>query len=148
MDTAAKLEEGNEIRLICWRDWYDGPVSGLAQWAGKDVWFHLNSDAGEEIRTYEIFALTSEQVAECLAWFEEKREWFETRAPHIRKIRRDIADTAEQERLIPVQELGLREWNCPEIGSPAIAQFTDDYVGAGWFDAERWCPMQDEPDPT
>lgn len=148
MDTAAKFVDGNEISLICWRDWYDGPVSGLAHWDGSDVWFRLKSDAGEEIRTYELFALTPEQVAECLAWFEEKREWFETRAPQIRNIRRDIADAAEQERLIAAQRLSLREWNGPEICSHAIARFTDDHVGAGWFDAERWCPLQDEPNPT
>ncbi|WP_321489113.1 hypothetical protein [uncultured Hyphomonas sp.] len=148
MGTAAKFMDGTEISLTCWRDWYDGPVSGLAQWGGRDVWFRPTSDAGEETRTYEIFDLVPEQVAGCLTWFEEKREWFETRAPQIRKIRRDVTDTAEQECPIAAQGLSLREWNGPEISSCAIARFADDQVRASWFDAERWCPLQDEPSPT
>ncbi|MCA8892181.1 MAG: hypothetical protein KDA56_10270 [Hyphomonas sp.] len=147
MDTAAKFVDGSEISLTCWLDWYDGPVSGLAQWEGNDVWFRLNSDAGEEVRIYELFALTPEQIEECLTWFEEKRDWFEIRAPQIRIIKRDIADAAEQERQIAAQGLNLREWNGPEICSRAIARFTDDHVGAGWFNAECWCPLQDEPNP-
>ncbi|KCZ48547.1 MULTISPECIES: hypothetical protein [unclassified Hyphomonas] len=144
MGSSANFVDANGVNLTCWLDWYDGPVSGLARWQGKDVWFRLASDAGEETRTYEIFDLAPEQVAESLAWFEEKRDWFENRAPRIRKIRRDVADKAEQERLIAAQGLSLRQWTGPEITSNAIARFSDEHMGADWFDSERWCPVQDQ----
>ncbi len=145
MATAAKFVDGSEINLICWRDWYDGPVSGQANWEGRAVWFCLASDAGEEVRTSEMFALAPEQLAECLDWFEEKREGFTVRAPQIRYIRLHVAGTAEQERLIEAQKMSLREWSDPENCSHAIAQFSDDHVGRNWYDSERWCPLQDEP---
>lgn len=129
---------GRDVRLICWLDWYDGPVSGLARWNGEVVWFAMESDAGEEPRSYRLFALTPQQVDEAQAWFEEKRYWFETRAPIIRQICEEMPDKADQAREIAARRLALRDWRGPDLSVRPLAHFDDSGVERSWFDHSGW----------
>ncbi len=129
---------GSDIQLICWLDWYDGPVSGLASWSGKKVWFRLSSDADADPRIYSLFSLTPDQLAEAFDWFEEKRDWYETRAPELRKLLTEISDPNEQKRQIEARGLALRDWAGPVLTSAPIAVFEDSDLEPGWFDVNAW----------
>lgn len=135
--------DGSEIQLVCWLDWYDGPVSGLAQWRGETCWFAMEGDAGVEPRTYFLFELTPEQLLDALKWFDEKRNWFEHRAPEIRKIVSEISDKAEQDQLIERQGLALRDWPGPDITTPPFGRFDDKRMHQRWYNRDRWCPPRD-----
>ncbi|MEZ5986116.1 MAG: DUF5071 domain-containing protein [Hyphomonas sp.] len=127
-----------EISLVCWLDWYDGPVSGLARWKGEVFWFAMEGDAGEEPRTYQLFKLTKPQLEEAFAWFEEKRVWSETRAPQIRTLVAQIEDATERGRLIEEKGLTLRAWHGPELTGTPDGRFSDEAIESRWFDREGW----------
>lgn len=49
----------SEVRLIWHSDFYDGPLSGLAEWQGQRYWFKREYDS-DELRLY---ALTPDELA-------------------------------------------------------------------------------------
>ena len=77
--------ETDQLEILCWHDWYDGPLSGLVLWQAKIFWFAFSGRWGvdEEADTwdadwgyiYEIFELTEAQLAEAVTWFQEKEDW-------------------------------------------------------------------------
>lgn len=108
--------ETDQLEILCWHDWYDGPLSGLVLWQGKIFWFSFSGRWGvdEEADTwdddwgyiYEIFELTEAQLAEAVTWFQGKTDWFINR------------------RLLN-EGIKLRDWGGPKLLQPAIAVFTD-----------------------
>lgn len=130
--------DGRDVRLICWLDWYDGPVSGLARWRGEVVWFAIDSDADAEPRQYRLYALDPQQIGEAKTWFEEKLDWFETRAPIIQQICAEMPDKADREKEIAARDLALRDWKGPQLSAPPVAYFDDGGVDRSWFDHAGW----------
>jgi hypothetical protein len=66
------LPEVTEVRKIWFSDWYDGPLTGVAMYEGREYWFVMvtNDDHGGhwdlEPRVYVLHRLTDEQLAQ--AW--------------------------------------------------------------------------------
>jgi hypothetical protein len=67
------LPELAEVRKVWFSDWYDGPVTGVALYEGREYWFVMvtNDDGGGghwdfEPRVYVLHRLTGEQLAQ--AW--------------------------------------------------------------------------------
>lgn len=143
MNMSREMTDESEVHLVCWLDWYDGPVSGLARRNTEVVWFQMESEAGEEPRRYTIFELSTDQVMEALNWFEEKRVWFETAAPQLRELATQIEERRERERAAQERGLLLREWDGPELCGSPVGKFSDETVASGWFDHARWCPADD-----
>lgn len=131
----------DDITLIAWADWYDGPISGMARWKDEAVWFTTVSDAGEEPRRYALHRLCETERREAFDWFEEKRAWSETRAPEIRKLVREIPDETERERLIAEKGLALRDAPRPALTAPPAGYFTDETIAPSWFNHDAWHPL-------
>jgi hypothetical protein len=65
------LPELCEVRKVWFSDWYDGPLTGVALYGGREYWFVMVvDDDGEgwdfEPRVYVLHRLTPEQLAQ--AW--------------------------------------------------------------------------------
>ncbi len=63
------LPELNGVRVIWFSDWYDGPVTGLAEYDGHEYWFVMVVNEGGETwdfepRVYILHRLTPDQLAQ------------------------------------------------------------------------------------
>lgn len=108
--------ETEQLEILCWLNWYDGPVNGLMMWDNQLYWFDYvdrwgvdeEADIWEEDwgYIYEVFALTETQIIEAVTWFKEKQDWFENKRFHNEGIK-------------------LRDWEGPKLPPSGIAMFTD-----------------------
>jgi hypothetical protein len=65
----ADLPELRGVRMVWFSDWYDGPITGLAAYEGREHWFVMvTDDDGEhwdfDPRIYLLHQLTPEQVSQ------------------------------------------------------------------------------------
>jgi len=66
------LPELTEVRKVWFSAWYDGPITGVARYDGREYWFVMvtNNDDGEpwdfDPRVYVLHDLSGEQLAQ--AW--------------------------------------------------------------------------------
>lgn len=103
-----------DLTILCWFDWYDGPVSGLLSWHNKLYWFaycdRWGWDEENEINDwgyiYGVFELTNGQTQEAIHWFKEKGDWF-----HNQRLQKE--------------GIKLRDWEGPKLPKTAMAMFTD-----------------------
>jgi hypothetical protein len=64
------LPELTGVRKVWFSDWYDGPLTGVALYEGREYWFVMVTDDGEggywdfEPRVYVLHRLTDEQMAQ------------------------------------------------------------------------------------
>lgn len=110
--------DATDLTLLCWFDWYDGPLSGLLSWHDKLYWYAYSDRWGwveEEDADiidddwgyiYEIYALTNTQISEAVKWFQEKGDWF-----HNRRLQKE--------------GIKLRDWDGPKLPKLATAMFSD-----------------------
>lgn len=109
--------DASDLSILCWFDWYDGPLSGLISWHNKLYWFAYSARWGVDEEAdvweddwgyiYEIYALTSEQIAEAVTWFKGKDDWF-------------------RNKRLTKEGIALREWSGPKLQGAAIAKFSDE----------------------
>ena len=56
------------VRLLFHHDWWDGPISGLAEWQGREHWYQATWDAEADDwahpRTFVLRRLSDEEIAE------------------------------------------------------------------------------------
>lgn len=109
------------VDLICWQGWYNSPVSGLARWEGRVVWFQQLDwweGEGEHDWGYDIglYVLNDEDLADAVAWFREKERWYFN--PELVALREQVADTDVRAALIKERGLTLREWQPALPGRP------------------------------
>lgn len=60
-----------ELKMLWYDDYYDGPLSGLALYNNKKVWFNMKENRYDNIfhtRTFNIYELTKEQLEEEEYW--------------------------------------------------------------------------------
>jgi len=108
--------EVSEFSILCWFNWYDGPLSGLLSWHYKLYWFQYvdrwgvdeEKDIWEEDwgYIYEVYELTNAQMEEAVNWFKEKGDWF-----HNKRFKNEGIE--------------LRDWDGPQLPKTGIAMFTD-----------------------
>ena len=66
------LRELTGVRKVWFSDWYDGPLTGVAHYEGREYWYVMVTNDGEgghrdfEPRVYVLHRLTGEQLAD--AW--------------------------------------------------------------------------------
>lgn len=70
------LTELSEVRKVWFSDWYDGPLTGVALYEGREYWFVMvTNDYGEhwdfEPRVYVLHRLAEVQLAQ--AWEMHRR---------------------------------------------------------------------------
>ena len=58
-----ELQHPGEIQMLWHRGYYDGPLDGLAVMGDRRVWFEV-LEAERNYRTYVVFPLTDEELAE------------------------------------------------------------------------------------
>ena len=61
-----ELRHPDGIRLLWSVCWYDGPYSGVAEMAGRLVWFEMIAD-DDKGRRYGVFDLADEEMADHVA---------------------------------------------------------------------------------
>lgn len=108
--------EPSEFSILCWFNWYDGPLSGLMSWHYKLYWFQYVDRWGVDEEKgiweedwgyiYEVYELTDEQMKEAVNWFKEKGDWF--RNQRLKK-----------------EGIKLRDWDGPKLPETGVAMFTD-----------------------
>lgn len=69
------LNEEPDLDMIWHSGYYDGPLSGMALYNGKYVWFDCFSDDWDEpypnMRVYKLYELSEEEIADELYWHSE-----------------------------------------------------------------------------
>lgn len=108
--------DSQELNMLCWLDWYDGPLSGLITWQGNIFWFRYEDRWGvdEELDIweddwgyiYQMFPLSDQQIQEAIRWFKAKGEWLALpRAERIANM--------------------LEDWDGPVLSVEPVATFND-----------------------
>ena len=64
------------IRFLWYCNWYDGPLSGMAEYEGRRTWydFHSDTDDGRHYR-YVLYPLTHEQIETAELWHATLGHW-------------------------------------------------------------------------
>ena len=117
----------SEFSVLCWLDWFDGPLSGLMSWHYKLYWFAYVDRWGVDEKKdiweedwgyiYEVYELTEAQLKEAVDWFKYRGDWF-----HNQRLKKE--------------GIKLREWKGPKLPKTALASFSDKagLKGSGYED--------------
>ena len=117
----------SELSILCWLDWYDGPLSGLMSWHYKLYWFQYvdrwGVDGEKDIweddwgYIYEVYELDDAQLKRAVDWFKYRGDWFNNQ-----RLKKECIE--------------LREWNGPKLPKAGGAMFTDKsgLTGVGYED--------------
>lgn len=74
-----KTEIKTGVTILWHSDYYDGPLTGIAQYNGEKVYFHVRKQyhsqkmSKQVYRTFDLFRMTKEQWDDILFWHEEFR---------------------------------------------------------------------------
>ena len=63
--------------MLWYSDYYDGPISGLAEYKGKKVWYQWKKDALEpltDMRIFDFYELSDEEIEDEEQWHQYFRE--------------------------------------------------------------------------
>jgi hypothetical protein len=52
------------VEIVFWADWYDGPVSGVARYRGREHWFEAEPEFyAQKRRMLHVYPLTDDELA-------------------------------------------------------------------------------------
>ena len=133
-DVLRKLKRigAEEIEIIWHKEWFDGPLNGVARYQNKFYWFETQGLAegfdlpdaqGSDDQVYFLFLLKKNELAEANEWNRKnkiwKKEW--TNKHFLNKSQ------AEKDKFRADWEKDLGEWESPELDKKKPAcWFLDD----------------------
>ena len=77
-------------------DYYDGPISGLAEYKGRKVWFHWIKDAPlSELRIFGLYELSDEEIEYEEMWHQYFRDNVGHHCDYVEEKKGDVNYTQE-----------------------------------------------------
>jgi len=75
-------DEEPDLRMLWHCDYYDGPLSGMAEYEGEMVWFQCCNDPVDGLRLFKLYRLSPEQIEAETARHESFRKHVGWHADH------------------------------------------------------------------
>jgi hypothetical protein len=123
LEALTKLDE-MKVQFHWSKDWWDGPMNGLATYEGSPCWFEFHSMDEEGVYFYLLYKLSPEQHGTVEAWHSANEKW---RLIWMERFAKDDRSCTAEAREFAA------DWtrSVPDLRSPAAGP------PLGWFSSGR-----------